>query len=82
MELAKVTSKGQITIPRAIRNSLKLQAGDKVLFSEKNGRIFIVNAEAISLEAIQKTMKGKARKAGFKTENDVTAYIKKLRKSK
>ncbi|EMB29510.1 AbrB family transcriptional regulator [Treponema denticola MYR-T] len=32
MELAKVTSKGQITIPLTIRNLLGLKTGDKVFF--------------------------------------------------
>jgi antitoxin PrlF len=29
---AKVTSKGQVTIPRAIRHALHVEAGDKVVF--------------------------------------------------
>ena len=34
MELAKISSKGQITIPVAVRNKLKLKAGDKVVIME------------------------------------------------
>ena len=41
MELAKLTTKGQITIPAEIRKRLNVQAGDKVVFLEENGRIFI-----------------------------------------
>lgn len=47
MELAKLTSKGQITIPVEIRKKLKVKAGDKVVFYEDNGRIFIENAEKL-----------------------------------
>ena len=32
MELAKVTSKGQITIPIEIRKKLGIKNGDKILF--------------------------------------------------
>jgi AbrB family looped-hinge helix DNA binding protein len=32
MALATLTSKGQVTIPKVIRDSLQLQAGDKVEF--------------------------------------------------
>ena len=32
MELATLTSKGQVTIPKAVRNSLHLLAGDKIEF--------------------------------------------------
>lgn len=34
MELAKVTSKGQITIPLMIRNLLNLKTGDKVFLKK------------------------------------------------
>ena len=44
MELAKLTTKGQITIPIEIRKKLNVGAGDKVVFLEENGRIFIENA--------------------------------------
>ena len=47
MELAKLTTKGQITIPAEIRKKLKVQAGDKVVFLEENGRIFIENSEKL-----------------------------------
>jgi len=32
MALATLTSKGQVTIPKAVRNSLNLHAGDKIEF--------------------------------------------------
>ena len=81
MELAKLTSKGQITIPLAIRRQLQLEAGDKVFFEESKGRVYITNASQITLTDVQTQMQGEAQKAGFKSEDDVTAYIKELRKS-
>lgn len=44
MELAKVTSKGQITIPVEIRRKLGIKDGDKVLFMEDGCRIYIMNS--------------------------------------
>ena len=41
MELAKVTSKGQITIPIEIRKKLGIKNGDKILFVEESGRIWM-----------------------------------------
>lgn len=82
MELAKVTSKGQITIPLMIRNLLNLKTGDKVFFEESNGKIYIANASQITLSNIQTQMQGEAKNAGFNSEEDVVAYIKELRKSK
>jgi antitoxin PrlF len=39
---AKLTSKGQITIPKAVRDRLKLATGDRVQFlAEADGRIVL-----------------------------------------
>ena len=82
MELAKVTSKGQITIPLTIRNLLGLKTGDKVFFEESRGKVYITNASQITLANIQTQMQGEAEKAGFQTEEDVITYIKELRKAR
>ena len=79
MELAKVTSKGQVTIPLSIRNFLNLRTGDKLFFFEEKGKVFVQNASQVALAIAQKSMKGEAKKAGFKTEEDVMDYIKELR---
>ena len=44
MEVAKITSKGQITIPIDIRRKLGVKEGDKVLFVEDQGRIVMMNS--------------------------------------
>jgi antitoxin PrlF len=82
MELATVTSKGQITIPVKIRNKLSLKTGDQVFFMEEKGKIVFRNASQIALSSIQNEMKGKADKGGFKSEEDVVDYIKELRAKK
>lgn len=43
MEVAKVTSKGQITIPISIRRKLEINEGDKVLFMYKPDGVMMVN---------------------------------------
>ena len=42
MLFSKLTSKGQITIPRKVRERLGISTGDKIQFKEKNG-IFTIN---------------------------------------
>lgn len=49
MELAKVTSRGQITLPLAIRRTLDVKEGDKVVFYEENGRIVVENAAKLTI---------------------------------
>ena len=44
MELAKVTTKGQITIPKSIRDKLELKEGSKIIFLQKGEDIVIKNS--------------------------------------
>lgn len=80
MELAKVTSKGQITIPVEIRNKLGIKEGDKVLFVEEGSRIFMVNSTLMALKEAQNAFQGEAERAGLKDEQDVVDLIRQIRK--
>ena len=82
MELAKVTTKGQITIPKAIRELLKLKDGSKVLFIQKNDEIIIQNSSMVALERIQDAFDGEANRLGLKNDDDVVNFIKKARKER
>ena len=82
MELAKITSKGQITIPKDIREKMNLETGDKIVFYEENDKFFLQNSNTIALTEFQKAMEGAAEEAGFKSPDDVMDYIKELRKSR
>jgi antitoxin PrlF len=44
MIVARVTSKGQVTIPKKVRERLGVQPGEDVGFDEKDGVIFIRKA--------------------------------------
>lgn len=80
MDLARVSSKGQITIPVEIRKKLNLKEGDKVLFIEENGKIVLANSSYIALKEMQDAMKGEAEKVGLVSEEDVNDLIKDMRK--
>jgi AbrB family looped-hinge helix DNA binding protein len=49
MEMAKVTSRGQITVPVAILRQLDLKPGDKMVFIQDAGGIRIANASSLTL---------------------------------
>jgi len=82
MELAKITSKGQITIPVNIRRKLGVKEGDKVLFVEEGGKIYILNASMEALKEAQAAFAGEAERAGLKNEDDVVAMVKEIRQGK
>ena len=76
MELAKVTSKGQVTIPVEIRKKLGIKNGDKVLFIEDAGRIYMMNSSMEALREAQMAFKGEAERLGLKNDDDVMEMIK------
>jgi AbrB family looped-hinge helix DNA binding protein len=39
MDLARITSKGQMTVPKRIRDAARLATGDVVLFEVDDGRV-------------------------------------------
>jgi len=42
MNLAKMSTNGQITVPAEVRNELQLKAGDKIIFiRNKNGEVIM-----------------------------------------
>ena len=81
MELAKITMRGQITIPVEIRKKLGVKDGDKVIFIEENGRIIMENAAMIALKNAQDAFAGEAERLGLKTEQDVVGMVKEVRRA-
>ena len=79
MELAKVTSKGQITIPVAIRKALGVKDGDKVMFIEQEGKVVMMNASLDALLEAQRAFSGVADDLGLKDEQDVVDMVKEIR---
>lgn len=80
MELAKVTSKGQITIPIEIRRKLGIKEGDKVLLIEEQGRVIMMNSSMEALRKAQAAFAGEAERLGLKDEQDVVDLITELRR--
>ena len=79
---AKVMAKGQITIPKNVRTALGVETGDRVTFIVDETGIRVVNSAVYALLRFQEQMSGKAPKAGFFTEEDVSEWISSSRKNK
>jgi len=80
MEVAKISSKGQITIPVSVRNKLKLKAGDKIVIFEENGRFYFENSAMLAFKRAENAFSGEAENAGFKNEEEMQDYMKEIRK--
>lgn len=81
--IVKMTSKGQITLPKIIRNKIKVDKGDYLLFRMKGNKIEIEKVDLSWEERFDKLMKkvgGKFKKLGI-TRKDIEEAIKWARKS-
>ena len=76
---AKVMSKGQVTIPKEIRNLLRVAEGDRVTFICEGDHAIVMNANVYALKTLQKAMKGEAEKAGLTTEEDIVNLCREVR---
>lgn len=53
MPTATITSKGQITIPKAVREQLELRPGDRVDFVMENEESVLLRKASLSIEKLQ-----------------------------
>jgi len=80
MNLVKLSSNGQITVPAEIRKLLALKAGDKILlYQNSSGEVVLGNASANALLKVQNAMAGVAERLGVRDENDVQKLVDEVR---
>ena len=72
---AKVTGKGQITLPAKLRSRLRVEAGDKVVFSETPDGGYKIGAKRESL----RDLKGLVRSGPAVTTAEVKKWIEEAR---
>jgi len=79
MEVAKITSRGQVTIPIDIRKKLGVKEGDKIIFMEDGSRIFVANAAKIAFANMRAAFAGEAERLGMKADQDVVMLVDEVR---
>lgn len=76
---AKIMSKGQVTIPKDVRDVLGVSNGDRITFIVENGSVRLVNAAVYAMQMLQIQMAGEAAKAGITSDDDVVKLVKEMR---
>lgn len=76
---AKVMAKGQITIPKDVRDVLGVSNGDRVTFIVEGNTVRMVNSAVYAMQVLQQEMTGEAERTGLISEEDVVALVKELR---
>lgn len=76
---AKVMSKGQITLPKDIREALGVKTGDRVTLIRQDNQVIMMNSAVYAMKMLQTAMEGEAEKAGLHSENDVAELVTAIR---
>lgn len=79
VENAKVMAKGQITLPKDVREVLGVSNGDRVTFVVTRGSVSVVNSAVYAMQLLRRDMADEMKKAGLETEDDVMALVKEVR---
>ena len=72
---ARVMSKGQVTIPKNVRNALGINTGDRFTFIVEGNTVRVVNSAIYALQRLQAQMAGEGKAVGLMTDEDVAAWI-------
>ena len=78
LESAKVMSKGQVTIPKDIREKLKINEGDQIVFVYDNEKVIMMNSAIYAMKLMQDVMKDVAPKNNIE-EDDINKMVKEVR---
>jgi AbrB family looped-hinge helix DNA binding protein len=81
VDLAKISIRGQLVLPAAIRKQLGVGDGDKVAFYVEDGRVILENAAMLSVHRAQDAFVGEANRLGVQTKQDVVKMKKEARRT-
>lgn len=77
---AKVMAKGQVTIPKDVRDVLGVTNGDRVSFIVEGNTVRIVNSAVYAMQILQSEIANVADSAGLSSEDDILSLISEIRK--
>lgn len=75
---AKVMAKGQITIPKDVREALGISSGDRITFIVEGNNVRIVNSVVYAMQLLQKDMQGEAERTDLTSDDDIIKFVKEL----
>lgn len=76
---AKVMTRGQVTIPKDVREVLGITSGDRISFIVEGNTVRIVNSAVYAMQLLQSEMAGEAKRVGITSDDDVMALVKEVR---
>ena len=71
---SKLTSKGQITVPKVVRETLALYAGDRIRFVIHEDNTVTVEADTVDLKSLRGALKSGGRHVSVDDMNAAIRY--------
>lgn len=81
-DIIKVSSKGQVVIPREVRKKLGVKSGEKLLVLTRNGDILLRKTKEVSIEDIAKKIEKATSEESIDVDTIVAEAVEWARKSK
>lgn len=76
---AKVMSKGQVTIPKDVREILGISSGDRITFVVENGNVRLINSAVYAMQLLQAQMANEAENTGLTSDEAIMDLVKEVR---
>lgn len=76
---AKVMSKGQVTIPKDVREILGISSGDRITFVVENGNVRLINSSVYAMQLLQAQMANEAENTGLTSDEAIIDLVKEVR---
>ena len=76
---AKVMSKGQVTIPKDVREILGISSGDRITFVVENGNVRLINSAVYAMQLLQAQMANEAENTGLTYDEAIIDLVKEVR---
>ena len=79
IDKAKVMSKGQVTIPKDVREILGISSGDRITFVVENGNVRLINSSVYAMQLLQAQMANEAENTGLTSDEAIMDLVKEVR---
>jgi len=81
-DMVKVSPKGQIVIPKDVRERLGVRTGERLLVLSRGGEILLRKTEEVSIEEIAEKIENQTKRQGIDVDKLVDEAIEWARRSK
>ena len=76
---AKVMAKGQVTIPKDVREILGISSGDRITFVVENCNVRLINSAVYAMQLLQAQMANEAENTGLTSDEAIMDLVKEVR---